>query len=600
LLASAALLGREFSVGVVASVADLAESAVFEALEEARRAGIAEPGPRGHWRFVHALVLEAIAGELAPVLRMQLHGRIGEVLGAEVDQGDGARALEVAHHLSRAAERLMLQAAEAAARAARHAERSLAFADAASAYESALELRSRAGADDPAERCELLLGLAQARLSARDVQGAWESARRAAELAREIASPVQLARAALVLGAHFHIGFEAPLALLEEVLPALPADAPALRSAVLSTITAQLHYARQPKRRIELAEQSLEAARRAGSPEIVALALMAMRNALCAPEAISVRLQVGSERVEWADRVPHSAQRCLARGERAVDRYAAGDIDAAEQDVVDIERIAREIPVRSMQSFPARWRCLRANAEGRFADAETAARAAFELTRQADDPNAIPNLTMQLGMVRYEQGRWEELDAMVAGASGWLAPYRAVAPAVRACLANFELLRGRCDAALADYRHLVGDEFAALDGDPEPLVTSSWLAGMMRRLGDAERAERLYERLSSYGDQFVIFNFAVAARGSFARYLGLLAHAAGRFEDAERHLERAIAANQRIGATLYVARARADEAALLAARGAPGDRERSIELERAARSAFERFGVRESGRAPGV
>ena len=598
-LAGSALLGREFAAGVAAAVAELAESAVLESLDEARRAGIVEPASGDRWRFVHALILEAIADDVTPMLRMRLHERIGDVLRADVAD-DAARAMEVAHHLSRAAERVAHQAAEAAMRAAQLAERSFAFADAASFYESALELRSRTSEDDPRQRCELLLGLAQARLSARDVQGAWESARRAAELARRIASPVHLARAGLVLSAHFHIGFQEPLALLEEALPALPADMFALRAAVSASIVAHLHYMRQPKPRIDLAEQSVAAARRSESPEIVALALMAMRNALCAPEALAARLQVGSERVEWADRVPRSAQRCLSRGERAVDRFAAGAIDDAERDVAEIERLALEIPVPSMQSFAPRWRSLRAIAAGRFHEAEAVGRASFELMKRADDPNALPNLTMQVGLVRYEQGRWEELDAMLFESNSWLQPYRALAPAVRACMASYDLLRDRRDAALADYRHLVADEFAALDGDPEPLVTASWLAVMIRRLGDADRAERLYERLSAHGDQFVIFNFAISTRGSFARYLGLLAHTAGRLDDAARQFEHAIATNQRVDAALYAARARAERSAVLAQRGAPGDREEALELERAASAALERFGVRKRAQVAGV
>jgi len=594
-LARAALLGSDFGADVVARVSELSDRAARLSLEEAQRAGIVEPGASGRWRFSHALVREAIAEQVSPTLRMQLHGRIGEVLRAEVDR-DSAGVVEVAHHLSRAAERVALQAADAVVRAAHHAERSFAFADAAGFYETALELRSRAPQDQPAQRCELLLGLSQARLWARDVQGAWDAARRAAELARRIGDPVKLARAGVLLGAHFHIGFEEPLALLEEALPDVPADMPALRAAVLSTITAQLHYARQPKRRIMLAEQALEAARSAGSPEMIALALMAMRNALCAPEALARRLQVGSERVEWADRIPHSAQRCLARGERAVDRYTAGEIEAAERDADDIDRIAKEIQARSMQSFPLRWCSLRRNGEGRFPEAAAAARGAFELMQLADDPNAVPDLAMQLGMVYYESGRWVELDALLAASAGWLEPYRALVPSLRACLANFDLLRGRRDAALCAYNELVSDDFAALDGDPEPLVTTSWLAGMMLRLEDSKRAEQLYERLGSYGDQFVIFNFALAARGSFAHPLGILARTAGRLEDAARHLAHAIEANRQIGAPLFEARARLDLAALLASRRD----ERAIELERAACAALAALGVAAPAQVPAV
>ena len=75
-------------------------------------------------------------------------------------------------------------------------------------------------------------------------------------------------------------------------------------------------------------------------------------------------------------------------------------------------------------------------------------------------------------------------------------------------------------------------------------------------------------------------------RGSLARELGLLATALGRFDDADRHFTDAIAANDAMGALPWLARARADHARLLRARGDPTDRERADELHAAARATF--------------
>src|SRR5262249_61273240 len=78
--------------------------------------------------------------------------------------------------------------------AAEHAERQLAHEEAARLYEMALE---HVAPGDRARRCDLLLALARVWLRARDVERAWRSARRAADLARGLRSPERLARAAI-------------------------------------------------------------------------------------------------------------------------------------------------------------------------------------------------------------------------------------------------------------------------------------------------------------------------------------------------------------------------------------------------------------------
>ena len=62
--------------------------------------------------------------------------------------------------------------------------------------------------------------------------------------------------------------------------------------------------------------------------------------------------------------------------------------------------------------------------------------------------------------------------------------------------------------------------------------------------------------------------------GSVQRQLGMLAAALERFDAAEEHFRAALAANARIGAVLMTAETQVQYAALLARRGAAGDRDR--------------------------
>ena len=69
--------------------------------------------------------------------------------------------------------------------------------------------------------------------------------------------------------------------------------------------------------------------------------------------------------------------------------------------------------------------------------------------------------------------------------------------------------------------------------------------------------------------------------GSAERFLGLLAAATGRFDDAQAHLESAIAKNEAGGCPVAAAVVRRDYAEMLLARRAPGDVETAVALLRA-------------------
>src|SRR5690606_38075255 len=77
---------------------------------------------------------------------------------------------------------------------------------------------------------------------------------------------------------------------------------------------------------------------------------------------------------------------------------------------------------------------------------------------------------------------------------------------------------------------MTADRCAALADDPEPLGTASWLAETCARLGAREEAGALYERVAPWRDQFA-GTYAIVCRGSLARYLGLLADTAGRYDE---------------------------------------------------------------------
>jgi hypothetical protein len=81
------------------------------------------------------------------------------------------------------------------------------------------------------------------------------------------------------------------------------------------------------------------------------------------------------------------------------------------------------------------------------------------------------------------------------------------------------------------------------------------------------------------------------ARGSVARYLGLLASTLGRHDEAAAHFDQAIAMNTQMGARLWLARTQHDYGQLLLTRNRSSGRQRAHELIDAAIATYRESGM---------
>jgi tetratricopeptide (TPR) repeat protein len=588
---AAAVLGREFEVTTFARATGLDEIALFALLDEARRAGLMRRDRGdGVARFRHALVHEAICGEIAPLRRRELHRRAGDALEAVVSADRGERLAAVAVHLCEAAEQVGARAVDAAARAADYAERQLAFDEAARLRELALGALDRVEPRDRAWRCDLLVGLARAQLGAREVTKACDTARRAAALARDLGSAPRLAEAALMLSDYVMVDSSEPIAMLEEALPGIPASYTALRARTLCAISVHLWYDGEPERRRALAENALALARDVGDRETTITALLAKRHALYGPTNLGERIRIASQALREAERCRNQTQRCLILTWRAVDLLEVGDLRAAQRDVDTFERIAAVEHLSRFRGFPSRWRALRATIGGRFAEAEQHIAEGAARMGRSDDPNAEAYSGLQLAALRLEEGRSGELEQLLRVAEPWLAKFRERVNPLRAALAVVELESGREGAARRMLEEIAADGWAELARDPEMVGTVGWLAEACAQLGDERRAAQLYERLRPWASHQTSI-YAITCRGSLARYLGLLARTAGRLDDAVSCFETALAGNRAIEAELYAAWTLWDHAETLVLRAAAGDAPRAVALAREASAIAERLGL---------
>jgi class 3 adenylate cyclase len=225
--------------------------------------------------------------------------------------------------------------------------------------------------------------------------------------------------------------------------------------------------------------------------------------------------------------------------------------------------------------------------QGRFDEAERLVSEALALGQRAGNRNALQVSGAQMFALRFCQGRLDELVDVMESFAGQYA----MMPSWRCGLAFLYAELGRSAQARAELEHLAINDFRDIP------VDIAWLSGLMMltlacgALEDRRRAAILYARLLPCAGRIVLHPAAIVL-GSAELPLGLLAATLGRFADAERHYERALAANTRLGARPFVARTQYHWAATCLARGGPADRARALELLNAALATGQELGMK--------
>jgi DNA-binding CsgD family transcriptional regulator len=191
LLRVAAAAGPGVTQPLLAAVTGMDDQELLEGLREAvdQQLLLPEPGGAGYL-FRHALVAEAVYGELLPGERVRLHTALAAALEAGLEIGDApvTQAARLAYHWSAAGDQP--RALTASIQAADAAEGVYAFAEAQLQLERALGLWNRV--PDAAERA----GMDQVGLLARCAEAAYAAGdpARAAELIRQALPPVDPVR----------------------------------------------------------------------------------------------------------------------------------------------------------------------------------------------------------------------------------------------------------------------------------------------------------------------------------------------------------------------------------------------------------------------
>ncbi|MFF1904469.1 ATP-binding protein [Kitasatospora sp. NPDC058218] len=563
LLGTAAVIGRSFGVGLLASVARLPDVRLPDLLAPAVEARIVardEEGPG--YSFVHDLFREELAAQLAPVARARTHLAVAHALeGSE-------RVAELARHYADALPVGPVgPAVDYAVRAARAAMDQLAFEEAVRQWRRAVRLSG----DGEARTVRMRLELAEAQLCAGMREAAVEGF---GAVARASNDPGVAAVAALGLhraGIRSGDSRRQVVALLERAEVALRGRAAdgGLRAQVLAAVARE--SADGPERDVEgaraRAREAERTARAAGDRRALATALFARHDVEWAPGTAGRRLTIAEAMTAAAVAAGDTELefeglfcRFVALVELADPRAVTALYEVAQ--AAERSRLPRaRYLVRSREAAMALLR-------GRFEEGGRLSREAAELAEAIGEPDGIGVAATQRMTAAVARGGPGGVVAVLeefgdAGLPPELLPHWR-------CFAA--LAAGEPEAAAAVLRALPpADDLAGYRW--RALAGMAFEVEIAAAAGVGEVLQDRYQRLLPYEQEIVVVGGAVAALAPVSLYLGLAAPDPQR---AALHLETALAAAERVGALPDTTRARYELGRVLLARDPGSDRGRRL------------------------
>jgi tetratricopeptide (TPR) repeat protein len=448
-----AAAGARVEHDLLAETAALGEAELLDGLREAVSAHVllVDAG-EGSYGFRHALVKEAVYGELLPGERTRLHARFAAALAARDGAGDPGLAAELAWHWYAAHD--LERALPAAIDAGVAAERAYAFAEAQRQFERALELWERTAAPPPEE-----VGMDKAELLARAGEAAANAgaAERAVALVRSALAeidpdrdPLRAAQLTERLALHLRVaGRPGAFEAYQEAVRLVPPEPSAARARVLAGLGQALMLRARFAEAASVCEEAIAVARAVGDRQVEGHA----RNTLGASIARLDQIDRGLALLEEARRL--AAELGAAKDEARACVNLSDMLD-------DLGRLEEAVAVADAGMEVASAAGLR-RTFGAFL-AGNAAASLYHLGRWAETVR-LTDAYLQLGsdedlnMVTLRQGR-AVLDAGRGDFAGALAHVRAA-------------------------RRLSGDMFIAVQYPPVLAAAEAEVAAWQGRLEDA-------------------------------------------------------------------------------------------------------------------
>jgi DNA-binding CsgD family transcriptional regulator len=594
-LTVAAVVGREFGLQEVGAALDEPSmERVLEVLEEAMAARVVEEASQatGRYQFTHVLIRETLYDELTTARRVSLHRRIGEAFEHLYAAHPEPHLARLAHHFFAAAtggsvDKALMYAEQAAA----HADATLAYEAAAHHYDMALQALTLRRTGDEAQHCRLLLALGESHRKAGAFDCALATFQQAADLARRLSAVADLARAALGFeDASWRPGLpgDAAVQLLETALSALGEGDSPLKARLLGGLARALVFVGSMERALRIDQQAVAMARRVGDTATLAATLRTRYYTRWRPEDVEERLATTTEVISLAEAVGDKDLALESYSWHLVSLLEYGDVQAIDTHLTAHTRLAEELRLPFYLYVGASFRAMRAVFEGHFAEGERLAQEAFAIGQRLRGQDASGSFGMQMFTLRRQQGRLQEFAPAVRYFVATSPEHAAWRPGLAVIYSELGLEQ----EARAEFERLAAHDFADLPQDAMWLACLVYLAEVCAFLGDARRAATLYRLLAPCAGRALVVGFTGACYGAASRYLGLLATAMARWEEAQQHFEDALTMNAHMDARPWLAHTQHQYAVMLLARQQSGDRERAMALLEAALGLSRELGMR--------
>lgn len=571
---AAAVVGREFSPGIVASAIDRPVATCLPLIDEAVAHGLLDRV--GDYRFVHALIRDAVEASLATADRVALHRAVAEATELRFAGDLSEHLCDLARHWAALAPYGEAATARAwAIRAAEDAVQRLDYEEGFRQYRAGLAFDAPPLPD--AERCRVLVALGRAANSAGDVHGCADAAAKAATAARAAQSPELMAEAALVLEAVPKPGVNAVAKQLCDGALAALGDAghEAMRARLLAQRSHLAFYDGEQDRVESLSTTALVLARASRQDRALIDALHARKEACPGPTGRAERMLLATEMLALAERT--SNPRAAMWGElwRIAALMEGGQLVAAAEELPALQATVSQVggPVSAWHHDQVAA-CI-ALAQGRFADAAAIGRQAFDRMRPVEASSATgAYLSLQCALARHI-GATDEAAAIAQLRYESPPRFKTMSRVARA----FLLLRvGLPDEAAASYQQAGPLETWSL---PAFFVLHGYVYAALAaaELGRHDDLAELLDRLRPFRGEHASSE-GISYLGPIELTLGRGAATLDRLDAAIDDLTAAAAQADRAGAPGFAAEARYHLATALLTRNRPGDRDRAVPAAR--------------------
>ena len=555
IIEQAAVLGETFDLQALIATSETDLAATLAAVDSAEGVGLirAVPGSDGEFSFVHALTREAVIGRMAASQLRIMHARAAEALEGRADPSVVPRLAD--HYLLAHVLGYHEQALRYAAEAARMAEHSLAYEDAAKWFERAASLPELGRAD----RARMNLGAACNHVRAGDfarARGIYE---------RLSAADDPLIRLEAAVGyedANWRPGLADPKAadLLASALEScgLNTDDPRYVHA-MGSFGRALAFAGEAVRGREISSLAIDYARAGNDPVVVRHALETSLWQGLAPDMCETQLQRSSELSHMALlRRDHEALGSASYF-RAMVSYQAGLPDDLGGAVAHLQRSAQACGQPFFGFVGACVQSGLAYLRGDFPDAERWADIGLRTGSLLGADTTEGSHGVQMFMIRRESGYLKTFGGFVDGSETFAGRW---VPGLLALYTELDCERGMTRAL----SHLLNRNLGDHTADAQWPMDLVFMVEAALELGDREAVHVLRPFVAHYEGKNLLAGQFVALFGSADRYLARIAALTGESAAAERHFGAALEMDRQMCSVVHVAETLARQALFAASR----------------------------------